>query len=239
MAARFHSKIQVGIVAVLVAVIGVFAVLYDGHPNTDVDLHDGGVWVSNARESLVAHLNYSSRTLDGGLNPVTTQFDLSQEGNQVLLADQKAASFKAIDTATIKLSDPVAGGMRVAHGANLVLLADADKKKVWAMDYANLGSFSDGSKALLDKEAPAALAVTPDDHGFVLDATGTVTRVELGAEQPSTEQVGTFEVTPAKDAQFSAVGEQPVLLQNGTLYTLKGAFQLEGADAATRLQLGI
>jgi|GEM_PF-2799209 hypothetical protein len=54
-------------------VVGVIASIHPGVPTEDVSLHDGGVWVTNDSLRLVAHLNYPSRTLDGGLRAAKHQ----------------------------------------------------------------------------------------------------------------------------------------------------------------------
>lgn len=56
----------VGVGAVALAV-GILAFVHDGVPAAEVELNDGGVWVSNGAQLLAGHLNYQSRTLDGGL----------------------------------------------------------------------------------------------------------------------------------------------------------------------------
>ena len=240
LARNSSSKLQAAVVAVVVLAVAFFAVRYDGAAHTDLDLHDGGVWVSNADESLVAHLNYQSRTLDAGLNPVSTQFDLSQEGNEVLLADAASADYKAIDTAKIVLSDPVANGMSVAHGEQMVLVADTNKNRVWALRYDQIGTFSDSSTPLISSKDPVALAVTPDDHAFMLDASGTVYEVTLGEgdeEKPTSRKAGEFGVKPSEKSQFTAVGEQPVLYQDGTIYTLADAWEVSQARGADAVKL--
>ena len=55
----------VGVGAVALAV-GILAFVHDGVPAAEVELNDGGVWVSNGAQLLAGHLNYQSRTLDGG-----------------------------------------------------------------------------------------------------------------------------------------------------------------------------
>lgn len=51
----------------MTTVVALLATLYRGIPIADVELHDGGVWVTNGQQRLVGHLNYPSRILDGGL----------------------------------------------------------------------------------------------------------------------------------------------------------------------------
>ena len=55
------------VLVVLALVMSTLAVLHRGIPAARVSLNDGGVWVTNAALRLVGHLNYPSRTLDGGL----------------------------------------------------------------------------------------------------------------------------------------------------------------------------
>jgi large repetitive protein len=73
-------------------VVGVIASIHPGVPTEDVSLHDGGVWVTNDSLRLVAHLNYPSRTLDGGLRAPSDSFDVSQAAKDVLVHDTTAGS---------------------------------------------------------------------------------------------------------------------------------------------------
>ena len=73
-----RRRVNVGVIAVLTAAALVAIVLHPGMVTHDVDLHDGGVWVTNGKMKMVAHLNYPSQTLDGGLRTSSTSFDVDQ-----------------------------------------------------------------------------------------------------------------------------------------------------------------
>ncbi|MBB1585353.1 MAG: hypothetical protein HG423_000835 [Propionibacterium sp.] len=96
-----------------------------------MDLNDGGVWVTNTALGMTGHLNYQSRIIDGGLNAPTRDFDISQEGNQVLLQDKADKAARPIDTATLTMGNRVTtGNLEYSHGANTVLIADTGEGKV-------------------------------------------------------------------------------------------------------------
>ena len=82
-------------VTVIAAVIATMAVLYQGFTTADVELNDGGVWVTEAQDSLVGHLNYPSRLLDGSFQGRSPTISLYQDGNDVLSFDQAAGTAPA------------------------------------------------------------------------------------------------------------------------------------------------
>ena len=87
--------------SVALAVIGAGIFLHPGTDTADVDLNDGGIWVTNKSQSLVGHLNYQSQLLDGGFKPASASFDVQQEAATVLLqnVDQNAVS-------TVSVAEP-------------------------------------------------------------------------------------------------------------------------------------
>ena len=85
---RFSRRgVNVGVIAVLAAAALVAVVLHPGMATHDVDLHDGGVRVTNGAMAMVAHLSYRSQMLDGGLRTSSTNFDVDQSGSQVFMSD--------------------------------------------------------------------------------------------------------------------------------------------------------
>ena len=94
-----RRRVNVGVIAVLTAAALVAIVLHPGMVTHDVDLHDGGVWVTNGKMKMVAHLNYPSQTLDGGLRTSSTSFDVDQSGSQVFMSDASSDTYTQIDVA--------------------------------------------------------------------------------------------------------------------------------------------
>lgn len=104
---RSRPKTTASIAAVTAAVvaIGVLALTYDGEPTTEVELNDGGVWLTKQTSLLVGHFNNESRLLDGGLRTLSQEYDIQQAGNRVLVTDQSENTATAIDPARVVLSD--------------------------------------------------------------------------------------------------------------------------------------
>ena len=88
---RFSRRgVHVGVIAVLTAAALVAVVLHPGMATHDVDLHDGGVWVTNGKMKMVAHLNY----------PSSTSFDVDQSSSQVVMSDASSDTYTQIDDIT-------------------------------------------------------------------------------------------------------------------------------------------
>lgn len=58
--------------------LAVAAIAYPGFKTADVDLNDGGVWVTSNARNAVGRLNYASRVLDGAVTPASNRFDVQQ-----------------------------------------------------------------------------------------------------------------------------------------------------------------
>ena len=65
--ARKNSRIfSVSAAAAVAAAVVAGALIYPGFSTADVDLNDGGVWVTNRSINMAGHLNVPSKVLDGG-----------------------------------------------------------------------------------------------------------------------------------------------------------------------------
>ncbi|QPE04961.1 hypothetical protein IT882_02230 [Microbacterium schleiferi] len=98
--------------------ISTLAVVYPGVPTADVQLDDGGVWVTKSNDLLVGHLNYPSRLLDGAARARAGTFDVLQDGGTVLVHDETNTTLAMVDPATVELANPVSipAGSDVALG---------------------------------------------------------------------------------------------------------------------------
>ncbi|MFS0866163.1 Ig-like domain-containing protein [Microbacterium sp. 179-B 1A2 NHS] len=124
--ARPRTLASVGAVTVAAVTIGVLAATYEGEPTTEVDLNDGGVWLTKQSSLLVGHFNNESRLLDGGLRTLSAEYDIAQAGNRILVTDQTEATVTAIDPARVALSDSadLGPGARVVLGGPTVSAVD-------------------------------------------------------------------------------------------------------------------
>ena len=68
---RPRTMASIGAVTAAVVAVGVLALTYDGEPTTEVELNDGGVWLTKQTSLLVGHFNNESRLLDGGLRTLS------------------------------------------------------------------------------------------------------------------------------------------------------------------------
>ena len=66
------------VTAVSVA-LGIIAFTYDGFTTTDVDLNDGGVWVTKQDSQQLGRINVQAEELDAGLISPTASFDVLQD----------------------------------------------------------------------------------------------------------------------------------------------------------------
>ena len=73
-----------GAVAALGVCSLVLAFIAPGVEETKVDLNDGGVWVTNAKRGIVAHVNVPARLMDAGLAVVEAEESTVEVGKGTL-----------------------------------------------------------------------------------------------------------------------------------------------------------
>ena len=77
------------------------ALLYPGFATAEVDLNDGGVWVTNNNTGMVGHLNYQSRLLDGGYAANSDSFDIIQDQATVFNINSDQSKVSPVDVANV------------------------------------------------------------------------------------------------------------------------------------------
>ncbi|MDT0182708.1 Ig-like domain-containing protein [Microbacterium sp. ARD31] len=220
------------------------AFLYDGFPTTEVDLHDGGVWVTKQSSLLVGHFNYESRVLDGGLRTASEEYDILQSGDDIVVVDQAASSVTAIDPAMVTMTDSadVPGGAAVALGGTTVAILDPESGALWALPADGVGGFDiEGTEPVDTLGAGAALAVGTDGTVYAASSEQkelvTVPAVPDGSfGEPQRTELG--DIADGAELAVTAVGGTAVVLDRtgGTLVST-GGLRADIADAETaRLQ---
>ncbi len=199
-----------------VAVTG--AILHPGFQTADVDLNDGGVWVVNREESKVAHLNYPSQTLDGGVTTTMTEYDLTQHADQVYLRDREMGALVTVDPAAFELTDEsiLPASHFFSYGEDVVAVVDADRGRVYAAGTADLGALSsEGSEPLYEAEGRVASAVGRDDTVWIADLDAGLIKgfrplsEAERREAADTEQVGGGEAADVDEAaEAGASGDE-------------------------------
>lgn len=224
--ARPRALASAGAVTAAAVTITTLAFVYEGLPTTEVDLHDGGVWVTKQSSLLVGHFNHESQVLDGGLRTPSQDYDILQAGPTVLMVDEENATLSTVDPATVALADPVSlpGSADVALGGPTVAVLDPAKGDLWVVPAAGAGSLNvKGTDPLLELGEGADVAVGTDGTVYaVAPATGEIVVVPTDPEGAPGDPERRALDGLAEDAAASitVVGDQPVVLDAdaGTLF---------------------
>lgn len=215
----------------------VLALLNPGVESTEVDLNDGGVWVTNSQLRLVAHVNFPARLMDAGLRTSSSAMNVFQTGEDVFVSDAEAGSLASVDVANSALGVPVDyAGLSTFVSSSTVALSDSAAGKVWvqsadAMSPVNTEEDEPAIDGMPGVVATVGLdgsvhAVSPSENRLV----SLVSRGEL-VDKSEVK----FESAPlAADSkiQISAVGSEPVVLErdSGRLHFANGSsVEVEGS----------
>lgn len=202
-------------------VVVLLAALSDGMARAEVNLTDGGVWVTNGNDRLVGHLSYPSRTLDGGLRSPSADFDVTQRGNEVFVHDQTKSGVLPLDPAQISLGDAIAlpsGGLGLQGGGTFAVV-DSKKGKVWALPVGSAASFTTtGIEPQLSKLNGAVGVVGVDGSVHVVSALAKLQVSLIAQSDKSFDQksVDLPAIAGGDELSITAVGDQPVWLDRTT-----------------------
>ena len=75
------------VLMLVVVALCIAGVIYKGAEVTQVNVNDGGIWVTNKSKQMVGHLDYEARILDGALRTEASNFDVGQAGETVTVSD--------------------------------------------------------------------------------------------------------------------------------------------------------
>ncbi|MFJ6001823.1 Ig-like domain-containing protein [Arthrobacter sp. NPDC092385] len=220
---RSISALSLSVVGAL-AVTG--AVVYPGVRTADVDLNDGGVWVTNNAQGKVGHLNYPSRTLDGGFVANSNSFDVHQNAATVFTENRDVGALNRVDTASVTTGEEQALPEYddVLLGSRYAVTVQSSDGTVWVGDTTALASLTTEDATPLVEGAPGTVAaIGPDDTVAVADPqahTLTTFVLEDGAyAEPETTTAP--EITG--ELQVAVVGRHAVVLTgSGDLVTADG-----------------
>ena len=188
MALVTRKRVETALVGLVALSLGILALIHRGVPAADVELNDGGVWVTNQTKRLVGHLNHESQTIDGALRPPSSSFDVTQSAGNVLV--RSSDTVHPVDVASLTfLGEAAVAGVLMAHGGDEVLFADRGEGRVWATDTRGAAGFSLTSEPLLKGLDTPRIVVGADGIGYVLTADGQLYTVTgVGAEAVVKEQ---------------------------------------------------
>ena len=217
MARSSRRRVETIVVGALTLALGVLAFTHQGVPAAELELNDGGIWVTNQSKLLIGHFNYPSQTLDGGLRAAAAGFDVSQAGTDVLVTSPDVV--QPLDTATVSfVGETSVAGIDVEHGPGLVLFADAALGAVWASTTEAAAGFSPSAEPTLKDLDQPRIAVGTDGTGYVLTADGALRGIHGSGSQAVVTDLGrAVDAQPSRDAQLTVVGDQVVVLDGSRL----------------------
>ncbi len=213
-------------IVVLIAFIA--ALLNRGVPATAVDLNDAGVWVTNSRLQMVAHLNHASRTLDAAVRVGTDDVDVFQNGDDVQIADLAAPSLAPVDVARARLGGAVThSGMAATVGGSVIAYTKVNEGSIWRQQLTQLAPINSEQTPADITGMPAAITTVGSDGSIHVVSAEAGQLVTLPADAaPDQAKVQALSgIQPQADLQIAAVGEQAVVLDRSTstLYLPSGA----------------
>ncbi|MDW4573578.1 Ig-like domain-containing protein [Microbacterium sp. M3] len=242
--ARPRALASAGAVTAAAVTITTLAFVYEGLPTTEVDLHDGGVWVTKRSSLMVGHFNHESQVLDGGLRTTSDDYDILQSGSTVLVVDDANSSVSVVDPAMVSLSGAasVPGDAKVALGGSTAAILDRASGDLWVLPAAGVGSFQiEGTDPIanLGEGADVAIGVDGVVHGASAESAELVT-VRLAADDTPEEPVRSAlpGVDENSELSITAVGDKPVVLDiaDGTLIAEGRETAVEGGRNAVLQQ---
>ncbi|MHA7306141.1 Ig-like domain-containing protein [Arthrobacter sp. TMN-49] len=229
--------------AAVTAAVVTGALIYPGFSTADVDLNDGGVWVTNRSINMVGHLNVPSKVLDGGFTATSQGFNVLQDAGTVFMDNDSGTLLNQVDVPAMTLTQdtPLGGGKAVSLGSAITVITDSAAGKVWAVPTAEAATFDEKTtKPILTKitNAKAAVGLTTHDgvsDVFVLDPSkAQLTHAKIAADGKviKVAEEAVEGVPDSGKLALTVVGEKAVALDpdTGTLF-LPGNKRVSVPDA--------
>ncbi|MBO3662904.1 Ig-like domain-containing protein [Microbacterium stercoris] len=244
-----RPRTLIGASIVSVAAIGIttMAVAYEGNPTTELELHDGAVWITKKDAGLVGHFNAQSKVLDGKLYAITADYDVLQDDGVALVHDLDDGSLGRIDDASVAVPSYIKlpPQAQVEYAQQSVAILDPAKGSLYVQPLQGLDGFEPGtSKPLLDKLGDNAV-ITVGLDGTVYAASpekATLYTIPVSPEGSATKDDIRKEelagVDKKSELALTSVGDRPVVLEqkSGTVL-IPGREAYELGDAADRARL--
>lgn len=225
---RWRSSLSAGTVAVVTTALVALAFVHDGLPTTDVALNDSGVWVTRSQDNLVGRFNHEATAMDGAVSSGTSDADVLQQADAVLVHDRGARTVAVVDVAGVLLSGSaqVPEDALVRLGGRAVAVLDRSSGEVWVVPVDGAGSFSaDATEPVAEVGPDGALAVGTD--GTVHVAAGSTLVTVTTGSRGAPDEVREEPLDAGKDAVLAvtAVGSDAVVLDRSA-----GRLRLPGGD---------
>lgn len=214
--------------SVLPAVVAVLAVVHPGAPVSQVDLHDGSVWLTNAAQLKVGRYNPQVEELNAGLVATSADLDVLQDGGDVVLTEPGALSVVDPASVTAVTRTPVPFGARVGMAAGTVAVEAGGA--VWVRTTTTVGGLAvDRDPADLELGEGGRAVVASDGSVLAAEVDGTLHRLLPGGPDAEAvvEEVGALAGEPTTPADaVTAVGEELVALVGTRVHTSSAVVDL-------------
>ncbi|WAC67305.1 Ig-like domain-containing protein [Agrococcus sp. SL85] len=237
-----RSAAAAALISAVSIVLGVLAVAYDGFTATDVDLHDGGVWVTRTQTQQLGHLNVQAEALDAGLVAPTDDFDVLQDGDDVLLLARDSGAAILVDPVHVELGAsvqlPAGGG--IALGGGVLAITDPASGRLWAMPFDDIAGFDPATAEPtleLEPGLVAAVSLGGEVHAISPES-ATQVRVVLDDEGTRVERQERRELSAMAAPSLTVVGDEPVVLDAGRGSLLLPGGAVEAPEGSVLQQVG-
>jgi hypothetical protein len=235
---RKATAASVATVTVFSLAVTTMAFLYQGITTADVELNDGGVWVTKPSGLLVGHLNYQAQLLDGGLKMTSSDFDILQHDETVITVDNATGSIAPIDPVSVTLGNAVAlpAESSVTMGGDTLAVVDDKTGDLFTTRASDVANFlPDPEEPLLTLGSGAAATVDVDGGVHALSpSSGEMITIALDENGVALEPVTDGMPETEEDAvlTLTTVGDKAVVFDsaNGVAY-LPGGKKVEIADS--------
>lgn len=213
---RRSGVVSAAVLTVLCLVVTGFALRYPGLTSSEVEVNNGGVWVTNTSEGLMGRLNVDARELDARVPMVGDELDIIQSGYSVFETGPRGLTpINTAGTARLGVVELPAGTEVKIGGDRLVI--SASDGRVWVLSPDEAAAFAPGSVEPTYTAEGRQPRVAVSDGGTVFALDGdqllrfprTEDTRETKAAKPI--QVGNVSTDPEM-LELTTVGEEPVIL---------------------------
>lgn len=220
------------------ALIAAFAIINPGAPVSQVDLHDGTVWVTNGNELRLGRYNPAVEELNGGLVASGSPFDVLQDGFDVVLV--QAGTVAVVDPAMVALAGQasIGGGTSVSMSAGTTAVTRTTDGYVWARPTGAIGGLRvDADPPDLELGQGGAAVVARSGKVLAVEPSGALHRITVSAESNEVGSDGHLSggLGGRIDA-VTAVGDELVALSGTTLHTRSATVDLSAYQGVLELQ---
>ena len=171
------SAVSAGLVLLLAVTGVVYAAGAQEFPISDVQLHDAGVWLTNRSDSIVSRFNTESNSFENAVLMTSDDpnFDVLQDGSEVLLVDPGSHTIRTVDPVRGKIGAELAVPPKavVRLGGPSVAVYDPATGKAWIKPFSQITGLNTKGPPDISAKPGSSLAVGIDGTVYLADpATG-------------------------------------------------------------------